>query len=230
MMEKLKKFGRTLRRDYFGAVETGACGAFVAMGAAMGLATGGVLAGAIAGVAFAGVLAVAFIARAEIRMRRTRDIDVGFRVAADGIGYFTHLKGPGKKIAAIANTEKRLQELLHPYRNEQLVTAEAMQRLRPYLQDAYEAGREVRAYVPDTPIELTTFRFLRKYFNAAGSLDEQAVAEIELPHAPPPWEVERRLREILDAEIAEIHTGSARDVTVRTLRLKPKSDPSRSPG
>ncbi len=228
MLEPLKKLGRTMRRDHTTAVSIGACAAVPVVAGVLGLALGGLLPWLVAGVIFSGVLAASFVVCDEVRMRRTKDVDLGYR-EQDGIYYFQHLQGPARNVAIIMNTQRLLVNMMHKYRNQAVVPREALEKFEPYLLDAQDAALKVKAVVPETPIELPKFEFIRKYFNA-GFQTQQTVASITLPHAPAPWDIERMEREekqrqqaMVDAEIAALRDGATRDVAVRTLRLKPKS-------
>jgi hypothetical protein len=229
-MEPLRKFGRMLRRDHMNAVAVCACAFWVGLAGVIGVIAGVPLLWATAGLMFSGVLAASFVACDEIKMRRTKDIDLGFRVQ-DGIGYFQHLTGPARKVAIIVNTQRLVENMTKKYRNLAALPRKELDWLQPFFLDAQEAARDVKAVVPSTPIELPKFEFVRKTFNnVTGTKNEQVVASISLPYTPMPWEIERRereeqqrQRETLAAEIAAMTEGTAREVTVRALRFKPKS-------
>ena len=237
MIEGIKKFGRMLRRDHFNMTATAtAFGVFPVIATVIGLATGALLPWIAAGVVMSGVLAGSFVAAGEWKARRTKEIDLGFH-RYDGIGLFAQLSGPGKKMSIVHNTQKMLDRLTRKHMKEQQLPPETLAKFAPYLKDAEEAAREVKCLVPQTPIELPKFEYLRKYFNAAGQIEKETVAFVPLPYTPAPWEVERQAREeaerrraVIEQEIAAMGNGSARDMTVRRLRLKPKSGPSQSPG
>jgi hypothetical protein len=230
MMEPLHKFARMMRRDHLNAVAVGACAFWVGLAGVIGFAAGTPLLWAAAGLIFSGVLAASFVVCDELKMRRTKNIDLGFRVQ-DGIGYFQHLTGPARKVAIIMNTQRLVENMTKKYRNLAAVPRKELDWLQPFFLDAQEAARDVKAVVPETPIELPKFEFTRKTFDkAAGTKGEQVVASISLPHTLAPWEIARRereeqqrQRETLAAEIAAMTEGTARKMTVRALRFKPKS-------
>ncbi len=244
MKEAFKKLGCMIRRDHLSKTSIVTCAMFLAGAGVAGLVTGALLPWSMAGLIFSGVLAGAFVACEERSMRRMKDADMGYWHQG-GIGYFMHLQGPGRSVAVVVKTQKLLERALKKYARETAVPPEAMKRLEPYVRDAQEAGRAVKAVVPNTPIELPTFEFVRTYFNAAGGKEKEMIAAIDLPHAPPPWELEKLRREAEERQRAadellqrklrleteerhqrivdDILQGTSGAVTVRALRLKPKS-------
>lgn len=242
MLEKLKKFGRAFRRDYFSNSAQVMCGVVAVLTVLSLLAGTPAVAAVAAGAVLTGGTVASIAAWRERQMRKAKDIDLGlvkqggFSIGSVPLMAFWHLQGPGKNVSIVNNTQKLIDAVTAKYQNDAQLPAPVVAKLQPYLKDAEEAARDVKLVLPsDNPVEAPTFEFFRTVFKVAGQKERQPVAAVPLPsYTPPPWEAERLAREaevrlLADIEqmAADMLNGTDKAVTMRTLRLKPKAGLSR---
>jgi hypothetical protein len=234
VIESLKKFDRMMRRDHFGPRE-----AAIGLGIMAALGIGGAmftlpialaaLCGAAGGGIFGLVFAGIYILRDRIVMSHTKDIDLGFTLQ-DGIGYFLNLKGPGRQISILRNTQKLIDKLTRKFNKAAALPPETLAQIKVYIEDAREAAPLAKLVCPagNDSFELPRLEFSRKFTDAAGQEKREILGSVDLSYTPPRWEAERMLREEqerskaqLEADLAKMQSGISHSVAVkRPLRLR----------